>query len=343
MNRFLPAAPTVLATTLAGLPVLALTVGFAMVGSPAVAQNTCAKVANTVLARGKPFGMAAKPVAIETLQPPMTGFPAFRAYMVKMRGDDPRFLAQRWQRFNAMVRNNDLRDAKSKRAFLLTPREEFARRSLGQNPYAHAWMGIGCGVTISGPHIVGRMTHELDLKPGEKVLEVGTGSGYQSAILRAMTKNVYTVEIIPPLAAATNKIYSTLGAGKYGYYKDIKRKTADGYYGWKEHAPFDKIIVTAGIDHVPNPLLKQLAVGGTMVIPVGPPGRQALLKITKFKRPSGRIATRRVDIYASDPSRAGGRRKTKVSFVAFTKYDAKGCASSRWDKKFKDRRKYGCK
>ena len=326
---------------LAGAPAVAL--ALAAAPAPALAQNTCAKVANTVLARGKPFGTAAQPVAIDKLQPPMNGFPAFRDYMVKMRGDDPRFLAQRWQRYLAMVRNNDLRDAKSKRAFLLTPREEFARRSLAQNPYAHAWMGIGCGVTISGPHIVGRMTHELDLKPGEKVLEVGTGSGYQSAILRALTKNVYTVEIIPPLAAATNKIYTALAGGKYAYYKDIKRKTADGYYGWKEHAPFDKIIVTAGIDHVPNPLLKQLAVGGTMVIPVGPPGRQALLKITKFKRPSGRIATKRVDIYASDPSRAGGRRKTKVSFVAFTKYDAKGCASSRWDKKFKDRRKYGCK
>ncbi len=333
------------AAAVAGAPVLAsaLVLALAAGAAPAAAQRTCAKLANTVLVRGKPFGTAAQPVAIDTLQPPMTAFAAFRDYMVKMRGDDPRFLALRWQRFGAMVRNRDLRDAKSKRAFLLTPREEFARRSLAQNPYAHAWMGIGCGVTISGPHIVGRMTHELDLKPGEKVLEIGTGSGYQSAILRALTKNVYTIEIIPPLAAATNKIYGALAGGKFAYYKDIKRKTADGYYGWKEHAPFDKIIVTAGIDHIPNPLLKQLAVGGTMVIPVGPPGRQALLKITKFKRPSGRIATRRVDIYASDPSRAGGRRKTKVSFVAFTKYNAKDCASSRWDKKFRDRLKYGCK
>jgi protein-L-isoaspartate(D-aspartate) O-methyltransferase len=336
MHRILPAAP-------ASLAALALTASLVTTGAPALAQNTCAKVAHTVLARGKPFGTAAKPVPIAQLQPSLTDFGAFRDYLVKMRGDDPQFLAQRWQRYLAMVRNRDLRDDKSKRAFLLTPREEFARRSLAQNPYAHAWMGIGCGVTISGPHIVGRMTHELDVKPGEKVLEIGTGSGYQSAILRALTDKVYTIEIIPPLAAATNRIYGALGNGKYAYYKDIKRKTADGYFGWKEHAPFDKIIVTAGIDHVPQPLIRQLKVGGTMVIPVGPPGRQALLKITKIKRPSGRVATRRVDIYASDPSRAGGRRKTKVSFVAFTKYDAKGCASSRWDKKFKDRRKYGCK
>lgn len=332
------------------LPVMgagALALGFALAGpatiQTAAAQNTCAKTAHTVLTNGKAFGTAVKPVAIETLNPPSDNFAAFRDYMVKMRGDDPQFLAQRWQRFIAMVRNRDLRDDTSKRAFLLTPREEFARRSLAQNPYAHAWMGIGCGVTISGPHIVGRMTHELQLKPGEKVLEVGTGSGYQSAILRAITKNVYTIEIIPPLASATDKIYGKLSESKYPYYNDIKRKTADGYFGWKEHAPFDKIIVTAGIDHVPGPLLRQLKVGGVMVIPVGPPGRQALLKIEKYKRKSGRIATRSIDIYASDPSRAGGRRKTKVSFVAFTKYDAKGCASSRWDKKYRDKRKYGCK
>ena len=141
-----------------------------------------------------------------------------------------------------------------------------------------------------------------------------------------------SVEIIPPLAKVTDEIYTKLTGFKFPEYGNIKRKTADGYFGWEEHGPFDKIIVTAGIDHVPPPLLKQLAVGGTMVIPVGPPGAQALLKITKEKSSTGRIRIKRHDIYANDPSRAGGRRKTKVSFVAFTKYDSKGQVKSRWGK-----------
>src|SRR5690606_8269381 len=133
--------------------------------------------------------------------------------------------------------------------------------------------------------------------------------------LSYLTDKVYTVEIIPPLAKVTDQIYDRLAHGKFPELRNIKRKTADGYFGWEEHGPFDKIIVTAGIDHIPPPLLKQLAVGGVMVIPVGPPGAQALLKVTKEKSDSGRIRVKRYDIYANDPSRAGGRRKTKVSFV----------------------------
>jgi len=267
--------------------------------------------------------------------PPMDAAEKFIPFMQKWRGDDPRLLARRWGRFQAMVKNNDLRRPKEKRAFLLAPREEFARTRDPARVYAHDWLGIGYGVTISGPHIVGRMTTEIDVKPGDKVLEIGTGSGYQSSILSYLTDKVYTIEIIPPLAKKTNAIYNRLSKGKYKEYGNIKRKSADGYYGWPEHAPFDKIIVTAGIDHLPQPLLKQLAVGGTMVIPVGPPGSQSLLKITKVKSASGKIRIKRHDIYAADPSRAGGRRKKKVSFVAFTKYSKPGSGKtvSRWGRK----------
>jgi protein-L-isoaspartate(D-aspartate) O-methyltransferase len=159
------------------------------------------------------------------------------------------------------------------------------------------------------------------VKPGEKVLEIGTGSGYQSAILRALTDQVYTIEIIPPLAKFTDALQNELAKTKFAELKTIKRKIEDGYYGWEEMGPFDKIIVTAGIDHVPPPLLKQLKNGGVMVIPVGTPGKQAVLRLTKTVGDDGKIRLARHDIYENDPSRRGGGRGT--TFVAFTKYDDK--------------------
>ena len=283
---------------------------------------------------GAAKGAQAKVDPMKIKTPPMDTARKFITYMAKWRGDKPALLARRWGRYQAMVRNRDLRRDKEKRAFLLAPREEFARTRDPNRVYAHAWLGIGYGVTISGPHIVGRMTTEIDVKPGDKVLEIGTGSGYQSSLLSYLTDKVYSIEIIPGLAGVTDKIYTKLTAGRFKEYGNIRRKAADGYFGWPEHGPFDKIIVTAGIDHVPPPLLRQLAVGGTMVIPVGPPGAQSLLKITKVRRKNGRIAIRRHDIYANDPSRAGGRGKTKVSFVPFTKYKNDGKSTrSRWGKK----------
>jgi protein-L-isoaspartate(D-aspartate) O-methyltransferase len=213
----------------------------------------------------------------------------------------------------------------------MTAREEFSRNREAKRAYEPNFLDIGCGVTISGPGIVARMTSELDVKPGEKVLEIGTGSGYQSAVLRALTDKVYTIEIIPPLAKFTDALQKELAKTKYAELKDIQRKTADGYYGWEENAPFDKIIVTAGIDHVPPPLLKQLKNGGVMVIPVGTPGKQAVLRITKEVGDDGKIRLARHDIYENDPSRRGGGRGT--TFVAFTKYDEQGKTVSRFGKK----------
>jgi protein-L-isoaspartate(D-aspartate) O-methyltransferase len=230
--------------------------------------------------------------------------------MVENRGEDPKFLGARFGRFQVMVANKDLANDANKRAFLLTPREEFAYRHLNR-AYEHAFLDIGFGVTISGPHVVGRMTSAIDVKFGEKVLEIGTGSGYQSAYLANLTDKVWTIEIIKPLAERTRGIYDGLIARGYTEFKSIASKPADGYYGWEEAAPFDKIIVTCGIDHIPPPLLQQLKPNGVMVIPVGPPGAQRLLKVVKDQAPDGTLTIARSDIY-------NGRI---VPFVPFTKLD----------------------
>jgi protein-L-isoaspartate(D-aspartate) O-methyltransferase len=155
------------------------------------------------------------------------------------------------------------------------------------------------------------MTSTIDVKMGDKVLEIGTGSGYQSAYLANLTDKVWTIEIIKPLAERTRGVYDGLIGRGYSEYKSITSKNADGYYGWEENAPFDKIIVTCGIDHVPPPLLQQLKPGGIMVIPVGPPGAQRLLKIVKEQVADGTINVARSDIY-------NGR---VVPFVPFTKLE----------------------
>src|SRR5215471_4169087 len=205
------------------------------------------------------------------LSPPLTPREAFVAWMQDNRGEDPLFLRERWDRFAALVANHDLVDDRNKRAFLMTPREVFVLKGDRGRAYEHAFLDIGFGVTISGPHLVGRMTSALDVARGDKVLEIGTGSGYQSAYLAHLTDKVWTIEIVRPLAERTRGVYDALIAAGYDEFKSIASKNADGYYGWEDAAPFDKIIVTCGVDHIPPPLLQQLTPTGIMVIPVGPP------------------------------------------------------------------------
>jgi len=236
---------------------------------------------------------------------------AYITWMVENRDEDPKYLGQRWDRFQALLKNKDIWGERTERAFLMTPREGFVLTRNLPRAYEHAFLDIGYGVTISGPHLVSRMTNTLDVKLGEKVLEIGTGSGYQSAYLSNLTDKVFTIEIIKPLSERTRGVYDGLIGRGYSEFKAVSTKNADGYYGWEENAPFDKIIVTCGIDHIPPPLLQQLKTGGTMVIPVGPPGAQHVLKVTKEQLPDGTINVARSDIY-------NGKI---VPFVPFTKLE----------------------
>ncbi len=152
-------------------------------------------------------------------------------------------------------------------AMLNVPRHVFVPSDYLDQAYNDYPLPIGYGQTISQPSLVAMMTEMLHLEAGDRVLEIGTGSGYQAAILREITDEVYTIEIIPELAGTARRIFDALG------YTDIHALRADGYYGWWEYAPFDAIIVTAAPDHLPPPLVAQLSPdGGRMVIPIGPPG-----------------------------------------------------------------------
>jgi len=273
-------------------------------------SGTAALAATTALVR--PASAATiKPYSWD-LNPPTDTRENFIAWG-KTRGEDPTFLGQRWDRFQALLKNKDIWSPSTIRAFLLTPREEFAsvNPAIYKRAYEHNFLDIGYGVTMSGPHLQGRMTNVIDVKRGEKVLEIGTGSGCQSAYIANLTENSYTIEIIKPLADRTRGLYDKLIEKGYTEFQHIKSKQADGYYGWEEAAPFDKIIVTCGIDHVPPPLLQQLKAGGVMVIPVGPPGAQRVLKVAKMQGADGSITTSREDIY-------GGKI---VNFVPFTKLE----------------------
>jgi protein-L-isoaspartate(D-aspartate) O-methyltransferase len=258
------------------------------------------------------FAKANVPVPFDwNMAPPMDDRQKFIDWMVTNRAEDPNFLGQRFDRFQSMVKNKDVWDDRNERAFLMTPREEFVLKPNLKRAYESAFLDINYGVTISGPHLVGRMTSTINVQQGEKVLEIGTGSGYQSAYLSHLTDKVYTIEIIKPLAERTRGIYDALIAKGYTELKNINTKNADGYYGWVEAAPFDKIIITAGIDHVPPDLLQQLKPGGIMVIPVGPPGAQHVLKVNKVQAADGSFNVTRSDIY-------NGKI---VPFVPFTKLE----------------------
>jgi protein-L-isoaspartate(D-aspartate) O-methyltransferase len=179
----------------------------------------------------------------------------------------------------------------------MTPRQEFCLPENREDAYVGHYLDIGFGVTITPPGTMGRMTSALDIRSGDKVLEIGTGSGFQSALLTYLTPNVHSIEIIPELAGRTRGVYDRLIGAGYREYSAIQTRSADGYFGWAEAAPFDKIIVTCGIDHIPPPLLQQLKPSGIMVIPVGPPGAQHILKVVKKVGADGAPSVARSDIF----------------------------------------------
>ena len=167
------------------------------------------------------------------------------------------------------------------------PRHLFIPAEMRASAYENRPLPIGYGQTISQPYIVALMTDLLQPRPDHKVLEIGTGSGYQAAVLSKLVKEVYSIEIIDPLGHTAKQTLNDLG------YDNVSTRIADGYDGWPEHAPFDSIIVTAGISHIPPPLVKQLKNGGTMVIPVGTRFQTQQLTLVK-KDHSGAITTKQI-------------------------------------------------
>jgi len=181
-------------------------------------------------------------------------------------------------------------------ALRTVPRHEFVPSEYLDDAYADHPLPIGYGQTISQPYVVAWMTEMLELAPGEKVLEIGTGSGYQAAVLAALGEvDVYSIEIVPELADEARARLEALG------YSSIHLMQGDGYYGWEDYAPFNAIIVTAAPDHLPAPLVAQLGEGGRLVIPIGPPG--GYQSLWRFVKESGLVTAYNL----------GG-----VSFVPFT-------------------------
>jgi protein-L-isoaspartate(D-aspartate) O-methyltransferase len=172
-------------------------------------------------------------------------------------------------------------------ALRTVPRHEFVPRLARPFAYDNRPLPIGHGQTISQPYIVAIMTDLLDPRPGDRVLELGTGSGYQAAILAALVDHVFSIEIVAPLAEAAGERLTRLG------YANISVRQGDGYFGWPEHAPFDAIVVTAAASHVPPPLIAQLKPGGRMIIPVGSYFlTQQLVLVTK--QVDGSVVTRQL-------------------------------------------------
>ena len=196
------------------------------------------------------------------------------------------YKAARMQMVGAQMRNRDITDEKVLAAMEKVPRHEFVPERYQELAHADRPLPIGYGQTISQPYIVALMTQLLNVGQADKVLEIGSGSGYQAAIMGELAHEVYTVETIEELAESATETLRRLG------YTNVHVKHADGYYGWEEHAPYDVIIVTCAPDHIPQPLLGQLADGGRMVIPVGPPGAYQVL--WRIEREGEEIVSRRI-------------------------------------------------
>lgn len=190
---------------------------------------------------------------------------------------DDQFLIKRKLMVKSQIEDRGIKNEATLKAMLNVKRHLFVPENLKDNAYDDNPLPIGYGQTISQPYIVAYMTAAIEPQPHHKVLEIGTGSGYQAAVLAETVKDVYTIEIIEELYSSAKKKIESLG------YKNIKVKSADGYYGWKEYAPFDAIVVTAAAEFIPPPLLEQLKDGGKMIIPIGTPFLSQNLVIVEKK------------------------------------------------------------
>jgi protein-L-isoaspartate(D-aspartate) O-methyltransferase len=185
------------------------------------------------------------------------------------------FTAQRQRMVERQLKSRDIRDERVLAAMTKVPREEFIPAHARGDAYEDGPLPIGYGQTISQPYIVAFMTEQLRPRPSDRVLEIGSGSGYQAAILAELVADVYTIDIVEPLAKTAEATLQRFG------YKNVHIKVGDGYKGWPEEAPFDAIIVTCAPEKVPQPLVDQLKDGGRMVIPVGERFAQQLYLLEK--------------------------------------------------------------
>ena len=204
--------------------------------------------------------------------------------------------AQRLDMVERQIRQRGVSDPRVLDALRKVPRERFVPADLASRAYDDNPLPIGQGQTISQSYIVAHMTEALGVSGAHRVLEIGAGSGYQAAVLAEIAREVYTVEIVPELAQRATGVLRALG------YTNAHVREGDGYAGWHEHAPFDRILVTAAPDDIPRPLIDQLAPGGRLVIPVGPQGRTQWMTIVD-KTPGGLVE----------------RRTIPVQFVPFTR------------------------
>ncbi len=207
------------------------------------------------------------------------------------------FTSARQKMVRNQIRGEGIEDTAVLKSLAAVPRHRFVPKRHQKRAYADTPLPIGHGQTISQPYMVAAMTELVQPQPGMKVLEIGTGSGYQAAVLAQIVDQVFTIEIIKPLARQAKQRLQQQG------YKNIAVKQGDGYFGWEEFAPFDAIVVTAAAEYIPPPLLKQLKKGGRMVIPVGSPYFVQRLMLVE-KKSSGEASSRSVMV---------------VSFVPFTR------------------------
>ncbi len=209
------------------------------------------------------------------------------SYCAPPQGDIEHYKGLRYRMVDKQIAARGIDDENVLQAMRDVPRHMFVPKKKRGSAYGDFPLPIGYGQTISQPYIVALMTELLKPEKDDVALEVGTGSGYQAAVLSRIVKKVYTMEIVPPLGKAAEKRLKEVS------YKNIEVKVGDGYYGWEKHAPFDCIIVTAASDHIPPPLIKQLKKGGKMAIPVGGPFQvQNLMLIEKSEK--GEIKTKNI-------------------------------------------------
>ncbi len=199
-------------------------------------------------------------------------------------GCQPDYDGRRERMVNGQLIARGIEDKATLKAMGKVPRHLFVPAVAQQKAYIDAPLNIGLGQTISQPYIVAFMTEQLNLKPGDRVLEIGTGSGYQAAVLAEIVSEVYTIEILDSLGKQAENRLKSLG------YDNVQVRIGDGYKGWPEMAPFDAIIITAGIDHIPQPLIDQLAENGRLIVPVGP--KRNTRELTLLKKRKGKIKKR---------------------------------------------------